>query len=245
MPVYRPQHVEYTIVNGRISIVADDGTQVPAYWSHPDLGGKFPAIALLHDWWGITEVERRMAHLFAQMGYYVIVPDLFNGAVAHTPDEAYKLVVSSGARSYSYVDTALRVLENHVRTTRSTAAVGLGMGGSLAFEAALNRGDLDACVSFYGFPQRYLGKFKDARAPILAVYGSADPFTSAAVIAQLKRELAGSPLGHEVVVLDGAAREFLAESADGTVGALAWQTMLAFLDRHQVAPAPRDDASAL
>src|SRR5215218_5195505 len=141
MPVYQPQHVEYTIVNGRVSIVGDDGAQIPAYWSHPDIGGKFPALAILHDWWGITAVERRLAHLLAQLGYYVIVPDLFDGATASTPEAAYKLVEAKGARSYGCVDTALRVLENHVRTDGKTAAVGLGMGGSLAYEAAITRGD--------------------------------------------------------------------------------------------------------
>ncbi len=236
MPVYQPQHVEYTIVNGRVSIVADDGTQLPAYWSHPDMGGKFPAVAILHDWWGITAVERRLAHLFAQVGYYVIVPDLFEGAVAHTPQEAYALVESKSARSYGYADTALQVIEHHARTNRYTAAVGLGMGGSLAFEAAITRSDLDAAVSFYGFPQRYLGKFKDAQAPILAIYGSADPFVSAGMIDQLRSELATSPLDHQVLILENTARDFLSDNLipDGTQqpGSMAWQAMLSFLEKH-------------
>lgn len=249
MPVYQPQHVEYTIVNGRVSIVADDGVQIPAYWSHPDTGGKFPALAILHDWWGITAVERRLAHLCAQLGYYVIVPDLFDGAVAHTPEAAYKLVEERGARSYSRVDTALRVIENHVRTDGQSAAVGLGMGGSLAFEAALTRGDLEGAVAFYGFPQRYLGKFKDAKAPILAVFGSADPFVSTNVVAQLRRELAESPFEHEVEVLPGAARDFFSEQLipDNTdqTASVAWHRMLAFLDKHRIIPPPRPHAPAM
>jgi carboxymethylenebutenolidase len=246
MPVYHPDRVEYTIVNGRVSIVADDGTQLPAYWSHPDLNGKFPAIAILHDWWGITTVERRMAHLFAQMGYYVIVPDLFDGATARTPEEAYKLVEDKGARGYGYVDTALSVLENHGRTNGHTAAVGLGMGGSLAYEAALHRSDIEAAVSFYGFPQRYIGKFKNAKTPILAVYGSNEPFVASKVIDEMRRELAESPLGHEIVILDGAGRDFLSENlipdTPNQPGSVAWQKMLAFLEKNQIAPKRRDDA---
>jgi carboxymethylenebutenolidase len=249
MPVYQPQHVEYTIVNGRVSIVADDGTQIPAYWSHPDLGGRFPAVAILHDWWGITTVERRLAHLFAQLGYYVIIPDLFNGAQAHTPEEAYKLVEATRARAYGCVDTALRVLENHTRTDGHTAAIGLGMGGSLAYEAALVRDDLEASVAFYGFPQRYLGKFKAARAPILAVYGSAEPFVAPTVIDALRHELAESPLEHEVVILDGAGRDFLSESlVPGSTtqpGSLAWDKTLAFLEKHRISPKPRDEQPGL
>jgi carboxymethylenebutenolidase len=249
MPVYQPQHVEYTIVNGRVSIVADDGRQIPAYWSHPDIGGKFPAVAILHDWWGITAVERRLAHLFAQLGYYVIIPDLFDGAQANTPEEAYKLVEALGARSYGCVDTALRVLENHTHTDGHTAAIGLGMGGSLAYEAALVRSDLEASVAYYGFPQRYLGKFKDAKAPILALYGSAEPFVAPQVIDALKRELADAPLEHEVVILEGAGRDFLSETLvpDDThqPGSIAWSKTLAFLEKHRISPKAHDDQSGL
>ena len=251
MPVYDPQHVEYTIVNGRVSIVTDDGAQIPAYWSHPDLGGKFPAVAIIHDWWGITQRERWMAHLFAQLGYYVIVPDLFDGAVADSPEAAMALVRERGARSYGCVDTALQVIEHHVRTNGSTAAVGLGMGGSLVFEAAIQRHDLEAAVAFYGFPQRYFGKFKAATTPILAIYGSAEPYVEASVVDQLRRELAQSPLNHEVVILDGAGRDFLDESlipdATQRSGSVAWQKMLAFFDQHQVVPpaAPEIDDAGL
>ncbi len=249
MPVYQPQNVEYSIVNGRVSIVGDDGVQIPAYWSHPDVGGKFPALAIIHDWWGITAVERRLAHLFAQLGYYVIVPDLFDGAVATTPEEAYKLVEERGARSYSRVDTALRVIENHVRTSGRTAAVGLGMGGSLAYEAAITRGDLEGAVAFYGFPQRYLGKFKIAKAPILALDCSADPFINSKMIADLEGELAKSPLEHEVVTLPGAARDFFSDAppadASQQPGTVAWQKTLAFLEKHHIAPPKRDHAPIL
>jgi carboxymethylenebutenolidase len=249
MPVYQPQHVEYTIINGRVSIVTDDGKQLPAYWSHPDIGGRFPAIAVIHDWWGITTVERRMAHLFAQLGYYVIIPDLFEGEVAKTPQEAMKLVQEKGTRAYAYIDTALRALENHVRTNGHTAAVGLGMGGSLAFEAALTRSDLEAAVAFYGFPQRYLGKFSEAKAPILAVYGSNEPHVGAKVIAELRRELSESPLAHEVVILEGAGRDFFGEnvifSDERQPGAIAWQKMLSFLEKQMAALRRKNDASGV
>jgi dienelactone hydrolase len=174
------------------------------------------------------------------------VPDLFDGAVAQTPEEAYRLVETWGARAYGCVDTALTVIEHHGRTDGHTAAVGLGMGGSLAYEAAVSRADIEAAVSFYGFPQRYFGRFKAAKTPILAVYGSAEPFVGAAVIERLRRELAGSPLAHWVLTLDGAGRDFLSEMPvpdAETPGAAAWGAMLAFLEANRISPPepPRHD----
>jgi carboxymethylenebutenolidase len=214
MPIYDPQHVEYGITNGHIQVVVEGGRQFPAYWAHPNIGSLFPAVALIHDWWGLTPAVRRMANLFAQSGYYVIAPDLFGGQIATTPLEAIELVKKLGEGGYPLIDAALSALETHHNTNADVAAIGLGMGGSLAFEAAILRPDLEAAVSFYGFPQRYLGRFKDATTPILAVYGSEEPHILPPVVARLQQELAQTPLPHEVVVLEGLGREFFADGAN-------------------------------
>jgi carboxymethylenebutenolidase len=231
VPIYDPSRVEYTITQGHVSIVRDNGESLPAFWAHPDKGGKFPAIALIHDWWGITPVERRLANLFAQVGYYVIVPDLFNGSVAKTPQEAIGLVEALGDQGFSCVNTSLQILERHIRVDGNVATVGLGMGGTLAYEAALRRSDMEAAVACYGFPQHYLGKYSSAKAPILAIFGEADPYTRAKVIEQLRRELSESPLEHEVLVIPNASRDFFREPESAT-GTTAWQQILIFLEKH-------------
>jgi len=212
MPIYDPDHVEYRIVNGHIRIAMEDGSSLPAYWSHPAVGSSFPGIALIHDWWGITPIVRRMAHLFAQVGYYVIVPDLFDEKVASTPQEAMQLVEALGDGGYQRVHTALTALEQHHHCNRDVAAVGIGMGGSLAFEAAITRTDLEAAIAYYGFPQRYLGLFKEAKAPILAFYGSNEPYVLPTVVERLRRELAETSASHEVVVMDGAGHDFFSDN---------------------------------
>ena len=238
MPVYQPDHVEYAIESGRIQVTRDDGQLQPAYWAHPSTGGVFPGIVLTHDWWGLTDTERHLANLFAQSGYYVIAPDLFDGQVAATPQAAYALVEQLG-NGYPLVDSALRVLEQHHRCNRCVAAVGFGLGGTLALQAALSRPDLEAAVSFYGFPQRFLGSLAQAQAPILAVYGSAEPHIPPDVLAQFRAEQAAAPLAHEWQTIDGAARDFFSPSDDPAAveyARLAWTGTLAFLDRYLDAP---------
>lgn len=241
MPIYNPSHLEYGITSGHIQVVMDGGRQLPAYWAHPVTGRKFPAVALIHDWWGITAVVRRMAHLFAQSGYYVIVPDLFEGKIATTPQQAMELVKHLGEDGYPRIDAALSVLEKHHNTNQDVAAVGIGMGGSLAFEAAITRKDLEAVVSFFGFPQRYLGKFAEARTPILAFYGEKEPYILPPVVAQLRRELASSKhgLSHEVTILEGVGREFLSDEANEIQqeqGRQAINSTFAFLEQHLQGP---------
>lgn len=237
MPIYDTTHVEYATVTGRISIVMDDGSQLPAYWSHPQLGTKFPGIALLHDWWGFDDIVRRVANYFATMGYYVIVPDLFDGHKANTPTEAMKLVEAYKDNSYMRVDTTLSVLEKHHQGNSKVAAIGLGMGGSLAFEAAIQRKDLEAAVAFGGFPQSYLGHFKDAPTPILALYGTDEPYTKPVVIEQLRKELASSShkAVHQVEVIEGVRHQFFGHDVLDSEREAARQALnitLAFLETH-------------
>lgn len=246
MPVYHPHKVEHAITQGRVTIIRDDGAPLPAYWAQPASSGRFPGIALLHDWWGITDLERRLAHLFAGLGYVVIAPDLFNGRTAVSAREALLLVEALGDGGLIGTDAALKALESHARVNQNVAAIGLGLGGGLALEAAIVRPDLEAAIAFYGFPQRVFGRLKHAQAPILAIYGERDPFISSIDIIRLRAELDESPLAHEVLVLEKAARDFLAEPliANGDqAGTQALEHVLRFLDRH-LGGAPRPPVGA-
>lgn len=241
MPIYDPHRVEHGITNGHIQIVMDNGQQLPAYWAYPSAGSGFPAIALIHDWWGITPIIRRMAHLFAQAGYYVMVPDLFNGQVTDSPAQALELVRALGNDGYPRVEAALSALENHHNTNRDVAALGIGLGGSLAYEAAIARDNLEAAISIYGFPQKYLGHFASAPTPILAIYGEHEPFTLPPVLNSLRAELAASAhkLPHEFVILPGVGRDFFGEQTDGAQqaqGRAALRHIFTFLEKYLRGP---------
>ncbi len=241
MPLYNPDHLEYEVTSGNIQIAMEDGGMLPAYWAHPSMGAKFPGIVLIHDWWGVTPVVRRLAMQLAQTGYYVIVPDLYNGKLAETHSEALALFEALGESGYKRADTALSVLEHHHNCNGDVAAVGLGMGGSLSFEAALVRKDLEAAVAFGGFPQRYLGHFAQAHIPILAIYGSEDEFVPRTVIEQLREELAAHSQTHhhQVIVLEGARHEIFDDDltpAQEKLSVDAWTRTLDFIDDYLQGP---------
>lgn len=242
MPIYDPSHVEYSITSGHIQIVMDSGEQLPAFWAHPSMGNKFPGVALIHDWWGVNSIARRLANFFAQMGYYVIAPDLFGGQTTDSPREAMALVEALGDAGYPRVHNALSALEHHHQCNGDVAAIGLGMGGSLAFEAAIVRKDLEAAVVYGGFPQRYFGRFKDSHAPILAFYGSDEPHVKSPVIEKLRKELAGNPHGiqHEVEILSGLEHDIFIDglsAAQQQQGRAAINKTLAFLEQYLKGPA--------
>ena len=241
MTGYDTDRAEYGVTSGHIQIVMEGGRHLPAYWAHPNTGRLFPAIALIHDWWGITPAIRRIAHRFAQVGYYVIVPDLFDGQVASTPERAIELVKALGDTGYPRVDAALSVLETHNNTNHDVAVVGVGMGGSLAYEAAIIRKDMEAAVVYYGFPQRYFGRLKDLRVPILAIYGQQEQYVTTTDINRIRLELDANPrkLAHEVLMLPDVGHDFLSDSADEKVriqGQVALNTTFNFLEKYLKGP---------
>lgn len=246
MPIHDARHVEYAIDSGHISIMRSSGQRVPAYWAHPRLGVKFSGILLLHDWWGMNTVARLLASFYATMGYYVIAPDLFDGKRATTPKEAMQRLEESQKSRYATVDAALSVLETHNRINDSVGVIGLGMGGTLALEAAIKRDDLEAAVAYAGFPQQFLGQFGLANTPILACYGSNEPYTKPVVIKALQDELASTPLAdkHRVLVVPGAGHEFFHDTP-GLVnrehGKIVVEQTMSFLEAHLIQPtqAPR------
>ncbi len=242
MPIHDASHVEYTIDSGHISIVTDKGQRVPAYWAHPRLGSKFSGVVLLHDWWGMNTVTRLLANFYAQMGYYIIAPDMFNGRSANTPKEAMQRLEETRDKRYQIVDAAITAMETHHRINKSVAVLGIGMGGTLAFEAALNRDDLEAAIAYAGFPQHFIGQFERATAPILALYGSKEPYTKPVVIKALRDEFATTPLKneHKVAIIEGAEHEFFSETTDHTKREYGKQVVkhtLDFLEAHLVQPA--------
>lgn len=241
MPIHDSGRVEFAIDSGHITIVTDAGEKVPAYWAHPRIGHRFSGIAYLHDWWGMDTLSRMMANFFAQMGYYVIAPDLYSGKLATSPQQAMQLLEATQDARYAAVNATLSVLESHHRVKSSVGAVGMGMGGTLAFEAAIKRDDLEASVAYAGFPQQFLGQFSKSNTPILAVYGSEEPYTKAKVIAHLQHEFSQTPLHdkHEIVIVRGVGHQlFHKDPNEGNIEAskFAINRTLAFLERHLEQP---------
>src|SRR5687768_10467139 len=52
----------------------------------------FPAVVMIHEWWGLNENIKNMAESLAKKGYVVLAVDLYNGQVANTTELAQNLV---------------------------------------------------------------------------------------------------------------------------------------------------------
>jgi carboxymethylenebutenolidase len=239
--VFEPSHLQHNPISGYIQIVSD-GHHLPAFWSHPDLGGPFPGLVLLHDHWGLTPHIRSQARRFAEVGYYVIAPDLFNRQVATSPVQAVALREQLGPAAGSRVTATIHALTSHIRCNGQVGMIGWGMGAEQALRTAVYRDDLHALVIFYGLPDDLTpAELRMLCCPLLALFGQADPSVPAEAIDQLRAALAATGTEHEVIVYEGAERDFFNDSHAAfapTVAERAWNRALAFLAGHLSAPVP-------
>lgn len=231
--MFEASHLQHNIVSGYIQIVSN-GHHLPAFWAHPEMGGPFPGLVMLHDRWGLTAHVRAQARRFAEQGYYVIAPDLFNRQTASTDQQAEALIARVGEAAMSHVTTALNALKTHHRCDGRIGLVGWGMGGDLALRMAAIHEEPDAVVTFDSLPDAVTpAELRVLSCPLLAIFAGQDPHSPPERIDALRRTLEGAAFAHEVVRYPEARRGFFDDSRpafDPQAAEDAWKRALAFLN---------------
>src|SRR5438034_10630771 len=72
-----------------------EGVTVTAFMIGPKPGGRYPAIVVVQEWWGLNEHMKDVARRYAREGYIAIVPDLYSRLghkVTADPNEAGTLM---------------------------------------------------------------------------------------------------------------------------------------------------------
>src|SRR5947207_4739483 len=75
-----------------------DGNTVKAILYAPEGKGPFPAIIVIHEWWGLNDWVKEQASKLADQGYLTLAVDFYRGKVATTRDQAHELSRTSPSR---------------------------------------------------------------------------------------------------------------------------------------------------
>jgi carboxymethylenebutenolidase len=138
--------------------------------------GPFPALIVIHEWWGLNDWIKDQASKFADQGYVALAIDLYRGKVATTPDMAHELmrgVPEDRARrdlraAFTYLESMSEVKKSRI------GAIGWCMGGGYALDVALDEPTLAADVINYGHLATDTDTLKKINAPILGSFGGQD-----------------------------------------------------------------------
>jgi len=161
----------------------------------PAADGRYPGVVLFSEIFQITGPIRRTAAFLAGHGYLVAVPEVYHeleppGAVlAYDQAGADKGNADKYAKELSSYDADARAVLEHLQSrpdcTGKLGAVGICLGGHLAFRAAMNPGVL-ATVCFYatdihsgslgkGKSDNSLERAAEIKGELLHIWGRQDP----------------------------------------------------------------------
>lgn len=224
---------------------ADIATEVASYQdgtngflARPLGTGPWPALILIHEWWGLNDNIRNLAKDFARQGYVALAVDLYRGQVASTTEQARTLAGSvSGDTDLAFVnlDNALTYLKDLSYVDNdSLASVGWCFGGGWAYQMAKNDLGVKASVMYYGrfSPEDDLTMM---RADILGHFGEDDTSIAIDDVEQFQANLKTTDGNHAVYIYPNAGHAFAnadnQETYNQSASDLAWSRTLDFLAR--------------
>jgi carboxymethylenebutenolidase len=138
--------------------------------------GPFPAIIVIHEWWGLNDWVKDQASKISDQGYVALAIDLYRGKVATTPDMAHEIMRGVPEdRAKRDLRTAFQFLQSqpNVRKDR-IGSIGWCMGGGYSLDVALQEPTLAADVINYGHLATDPEALKKINAPILGLFGALD-----------------------------------------------------------------------
>lgn len=155
------------------------GTQtIRAYVAYPERKTKAPAIMIIHEIYGLTDWEPKVADRLAKEGYVAILPDFLSSKHGITPSDADSVrkligeleperVTADLDAVYAYVNGLPAVAKDQIGT------IGFCWGGGQSFRYATNNPKLRAVVVAYG-PAPDTADMKRIQTPVLGIYGEND-----------------------------------------------------------------------
>lgn len=138
--------------------------------------GPFPAIIVIHEWWGLNDWVKEQATKLSDQGYVALAIDLYRGRVATTPEEAHELmrgVPEDRAKRDLHAAFEFLASQPNVKKDR-IAAIGWCMGGGYALDVALQEPALRAVVINYGSLATDISSLKAINASVLGLFGGQD-----------------------------------------------------------------------
>jgi len=142
----------------------------------PKGSGPFPALVVIHEWWGLNDWVKEQASKLADAGYATLAIDLYRGQVATTPDQAHEImrgVPEDRANRDLLAATAyLRSLK--AINPKRVGAIGWCMGGGYALDLAVIDPHLKVSVINYGHLASDRSTLRKIHATILGIFGGQD-----------------------------------------------------------------------
>lgn len=220
-----------------VSYKSGDET-VNAVMYTPQGKGPFPALVVIHEFWGLNDWVKEQASKLADQGYVTLAIDLYRGKVATTPDEAHEIMrgvpEDRANRDLLAASSYLRSQKNV--DPKRVGSIGWCMGGGYSLNLAVSDPQLKAAVINYGHLASDDATLKKINAAILGIFGGQDRGIPVADVNKFETQLKALGKTVEIHIFPDAGHGF--ENPNNKQGyraddaAQAWKLTVDFLAKN-------------
>jgi carboxymethylenebutenolidase len=197
--------------------------------------GPFPALIVIHEYWGLNDWVKQQAAKLADQGYVALAVDLYRGKVADNAELAHELMrglpedraTRDLRAAYDFLAAQANVKRDRI------GSIGWCMGGGYSLDTALAEPQLAAAVIHYGHLATEPSELKKINAPILGIFGGQDRGITPDDVKKFQQSMKQLGKKIEVKIYPDAGHAF--ENPNNKQGyrpedaADAWQRTLDFL----------------
>jgi carboxymethylenebutenolidase len=210
---------------------------VTGFLATPEKPGRYPAVIVVHEWWGLNDWVKEQTEKIADQGMVALAVDLYRGKVAADASEAHELSRAlSQDRALSDLNAAFAYLGTRKDVDRDrVGTVGWCMGGGFAIQLAIHQPKLRACVINYGALPTDPNDLSQISAAVLGNFGADDRGITPADVHAFEKTMRTAGKFADLKIYDGAGHAF--ENSTNTAGyrpeaaADAWTRTITFLNR--------------
>jgi carboxymethylenebutenolidase len=219
-------------LKGRLVEFKTEGQPAKGYLAAPQKPRG--AVLVLHAWWGLNDFFKTFADRLASQGFLALAPDLHEGPVAKSVDEAKALMSKmDDARVKQIVLGAVDYLQSVPSITgHKIGVVGFSMGAAWSYMlSTLKPENVGAVVVFYG---SYAIDFSKAQASFLGHFSPDDEWEPIGDVRATEEKIRGAGRDVTFHFYPGTKHWFVEENrpVEYNRGAadLAWSRTLEFLN---------------
>ena len=223
------------------------GGSLPAYRAMPNAGGPFPVILVAEEIFGVHEHIKDICRRLGKLGYMAIAPEVFArlGDISKAPDGETAIrdfvAKTPDAQEMADLDATVAWANGSGKADANRLGItGFCRGGRTVWLYAAHNPNLKAGVAWYGplafpisatKPKNPIDVVADLKAPVLGLYGGADPGIPVEQVEKLRAALAAAKKPAEIVIYPDTPHGFNADyrpsyraeaAKDGWMRMLAW-----------------------
>lgn len=235
-------------IQSRTVQLANETLQIDAYLAEPSREGRFPAVIVVQEIFGVNAHIREVTERLAKEGYVAIAPALFQRTapgfeVGYTPDDIQKGVVYKEQTKADEILSDIRAAIDYLKTlpnvnSDAIGSIGFCFGGHVTYLAS-TLPEIKATASFYGAGitnstpgggEPTITRTQDIQGTIYAFFGDQDQSIPVSQVVEVEAALQSAKIPHQVFRYANAGHGFfcnLRGSYNADAAADAWEKVKA------------------